>query len=169
MLRTAIAVLLVLATTGVQSFGDPVVSDSSTIAQSENNDPDDAYRLGMKYGLGSDGLDRDDAKALHLLKQARQQGHVKATYALAWLYLDGRGTPADPAEAAILFAIAANQGDTESQYMLAMLYAQGRGVVKDSVISLQWLSKAATGGHQEARKILSNLFQPPPAEPSEKK
>ncbi len=174
--RTLVLLLLpVLATLGVPGCGSAAVSDkASTTVQQEHidpkhQDPETAYRQGMRYGLGSDSVARDDAKAFHWLRQAAQQGHLKATYALAWLYLDGRGTAADPAEAARLFAAAAQRGDAESQYMLALLYAQGRGVAKDSVASVQWLQKAADNGHQEATRILRNLFQSPPAGPDEKK
>lgn len=174
--RTLILLLLsVLATPGIQGCGSLVVSDKvSTTIQDEHIapepiDPETAYRQGMRYGLGSDGIGRDETKAFHWLRQAAQQGHLKATHALAWLYLDGRGTPADPAEAAKLFTTAAQRGDAESQYILALLYAQGRGVAKDSATSMQWLQKAASRGHQGAKRMLSGLFQPPTAEPHEKK
>ena len=167
--------LPVLATLGIQGCGSPVVSDKvSTTIQDERVDPklidpETAYRQGMRYGLGSDGIGRDETEAFRWLRQAAQQGHIKATYALAWLYLDGRGTPADPAEAARLFTTAAQRGDAESQYMLSLLHAQGRGVAKDSVTSLQWLQKAAASGHPEAKRILDNLFRPPGTGPLEKK
>lgn len=174
--RTLVLLLLpVLATPGIQGCGSPVVSGkgSATIQDEYIDpgpiDPETDYRQGMRYGLGSDGIGRDETKAFHRLSRAARQGHIKATYALAWLYLDGRGTPADPAEAATLFTTAARRGDAESQYMLSLLYAQGRGVAKDSSISMQWLQKAARSGHQEAKRVLSSLFQPPTTDPREKK
>ncbi len=174
--RTFVLLLLpVLATLGIQGCGSPVVSDKvSTTIQDERVapkliDPETAYRQGMRYGLGSDGIGRDETEAFRWLRQAAQQGHIKATYALAWLYLDGRGTPADPAEAVRLFTTAAQRGDAESQYMLSVLYAQGRGVAKNSVTSMQWLQKAAASGHPEAKRILGSLFQPPGTGPDEKK
>ena len=174
--RTFVLLLLpVAATLGIQGCGSPIVSDKvSTSMQDERiapkpMDPDSAYRQGMRYGLGSDGIARDETAAFHWLRQAAQQGHIKATYALAWLYLDGRGTLADPAEAARLFTTGAQRGDAESQYMLSVLYAQGRGVAKNSVTSLQWLQKAAGGGHPQAKRILGGLFQPPGIAPHEKK
>lgn len=164
-----------MATSGIQGCSSLAVSDeaSTTIQDQridpEPVDPETSYRQGTQYGLGSDGIGRDEAKAFHWLRQAAQQGHLKATYALAWLYLDGRGTPADPAEAARLFTTAARRGDAESQYMLALLYAQGRGVAKDSATSMQWLQKAAGSGHPEATRVLRSLFQSPTAEPREQK
>lgn len=124
-------------------------------------DPETLYQQGMNYGLARDGKERDDEKAFLLLRRAAQRGHLQATYALAWVYLDGRGTPPNPEQAARLFTEAAQKEHADSQYMLSVLYVQGRGLPKDSAASIHWLQKAAANGHKEAQNILDKLsFSP---------
>jgi TPR repeat protein len=128
-----------------------IVNDQTTSAQT---DPEAAYQHGMQYGLAKEP---DNEKAFLLLRRAAQQGHLQATYALAWLYLDGRGTPRNPEQAAKLFTVAAHKGHADSQYMLSVLYAQGRGLPIDKAASFYWLQQSAMNGQPEAKKSLGTV------------
>ena len=165
---SVLLLLLVLATPIIQGCGGTLPSTLQS-ENLENMDAEAAYQLGMKYGIGGDGLERDDAKAFDLIRKAAQKGHLKATYALGWIYLDGRGTPAEPVSAAGFFTAAAEQGDADSQYMLFVLYSQGRGVEKDTNVAFQWLNKAIANGHPEAKRTFGSMFRSTPMETPEKK
>lgn len=149
--------LVLLTSIAFQGCSSPtrIINDQSSTL---TINPETIYQQGMKYSLGKN---RDDAKAFLFLRRAAQQGHLQATYALAWIYLDGRGTPPNPEQAAKLFTSAAKKGNANSQYMLSTLYAQGRGLPRDGAASIYWLQQAAQNGQQEAKKSLGNILLPP--------
>ncbi|HCK78796.1 MAG TPA: hypothetical protein DHW34_02140, partial [Actinobacteria bacterium] len=86
------------------------------------------FTLARMYREG-DGVDRDNALALHWLTEAAKRDHPAAQMALARLYLDGTaGTQRDMDSAARWLDRAAHLGNAEAQYELATLTREGVSV-----------------------------------------
>jgi soluble lytic murein transglycosylase-like protein len=71
----------------------------------------------------AEGVARDYAHALELYCSAARQGHADATYAIAWMYLNGRGVPHDDRVAAGWLKLAAERGNIYAPQMLHRLGA----------------------------------------------
>ena len=66
--------------------------------------PEDQYRLARSLAVGR-GVERDEAAAVALYRQAATQGHAAAQYNLALMLNDGQGAPRDEAAAVALFLV----------------------------------------------------------------
>ncbi|MBE1236332.1 sel1 repeat family protein [Phaeovibrio sulfidiphilus] len=106
-------------------------------------DPEGSYLLGLQYMTG-DGVARDTAKGLSLLRKASKKGNPFAPYALGGAYFYGSGVKRDLAEAARWYETGARRGDYRAGHMLGRLYSQGLGVEQDPIRGFAWCS---TGAH----------------------
>ena len=106
------------------------------------------HALAYRHEHG-DGVDQDDAQALHWLQLAAEGGR---TVGLAVLHDLGQGVPQDFAEAARLFRLAAEQGHARGQLHLADAYHHGEGVTKNP--------DAAEQGNGIARIFLKYRYPP---------
>ena len=101
---------------------------------------------GVFYENG-EGVDQDYAAAAALYRQAAEQDHMLAQYALAMMYRRGIGVPQDFAEARRWLRLVAERGYAVAQVNLAFLYRDGLGVEQDLDEALRWFRKAAARGH----------------------
>ena len=85
------------------------------------------------------------------MRQAADQGFVRAQFNLGLSYDGGIGVAREAAEAARWFTRAAVQGDPGAQQSLGVMYANGDGVPQDLVLAHTWLSLAAAGTTGDAR------------------
>ena len=85
----------------------------------------------------------DYATAMTEFKQLAEQGDVKATYYVGFLYRQGYGVPVDHAEAARWFLRGAAKGDPQSQYYLGKMAEKGQGVEQDLATAYMWFSLSA--------------------------
>lgn len=109
---------------------------------------------------GKTAYDRGDyVVALHLWRQAAEQGNTEAQFKLGALYEQGCGVPQDDAMAAQWYRKAAQQGDARAQFRLGVLYEQGRGVPQDYAVAAQWYYQAAQQGDADAPLSLGVLYE----------
>ena len=83
---------------------------------------------------------------------------VRATAALAWLYLKGVGAPIDEKKAAVLFEKAANMGDAYSQDQFGMMLGQGTGMNAEPEKAFLWIEKAANQQYPVAEYHMAMMY-----------
>ena len=126
--------------TGVAVLAQPVEqSDAPKTAEEQ-------CQLGIRYLLGTDGVDRDVAEAVNWFRKAAEQGHPGGQHELGFRYRYGEGVPQDTKEAVKWFRSAAEQGLAPAQCELGLCYLHGIGVPKDFEKSVEWFRKAAEQG-----------------------
>ena len=110
--------------------------------------------MGMMYVSGQDGVTKDQAEGVRLLKIAAAGGQADAAGVLAVLMgADTYGIRDDAA--AFAYALqAARGGDLQGEVVLAKLYYFGQGTAKDLVESARWFKAAAAQGDQESINAL---------------
>jgi hypothetical protein len=82
--------------------------------------PDQSFAEGRRAEFG-DGVERDAARAMQLYCEAADQGHGGAALAIAWMYLNGRGTGRDDEAAARWLATASRRGVPQAARLLERL------------------------------------------------
>jgi len=96
------------------------------------------------------GISYDEEEALRLYKEAAEQGHAKAQYRVAFIFV----TKKEYGEAVVWLSKSAEQGFANAQYMFSVYYQMGRGVDQDFTKAEMWLRKAAEQGHLMAKRGL---------------
>src|SRR5579863_9453931 len=86
------------------------------------SDPAAVFAEAQRYE-NAEGVKRDYARALELYCEAARQGHAEATYAIAWMFLNGRGVPHNDAIGAGWLRLAAERGHAYAPHMLQRLGA----------------------------------------------
>jgi TPR repeat protein len=108
--------------------------------------------LGGLYGNGM-GVERDQAEALQLWRDAARRGHAPAQYWLARAYEHaGEHDRAFP-----WMRRAALQGWPAAQYHLSMMYQGGDGTAQDLDEALIWLRRSAAQGYLFAERQLQGM------------
>lgn len=107
------------AVTRVDEVADPEMKARiAALEELAANDPQAAYDLGMRYFRG-DEIDRNSYQAIQWLRQAADQGDVRAQLALGRLYMTGyEEMGVDLIEADRWLSMAAAQGDSEAAALL---------------------------------------------------
>ena len=127
---------------------------------------DTEYTLALA-DLRGDGVPKDTAKALELLKQSAARGNQFAQYRLGKLLLQGENVPRDVNAAMRWLTAAADQGNQYAQYALGKLYLLGKEIPKDRGSAIKWFQLAADQGNEYAQYFLEHmndrLGQPPVA------
>lgn len=90
------------------------------------------YSLALTYFKGQ-GIYKNEAEGLRLLRLASDQGYAPAQSSLGLRYLDGNGVGKDEAEAVRLFRLGVDQGNKLAQYYLGLCYFEGIGVERNYV------------------------------------
>ena len=119
------------------------------------------FELAMRHIYG-DGVPEDNELALQLLTQARDTGHVEATYNLGICYHHGFGTGVDLAKAYELYLESANGGYGKGMELIGRFYNQGIYVKRERAQAEYWLRKAMESSDpdpvEEAEKELARVF-----------
>ncbi|MCL2012064.1 MAG: SEL1-like repeat protein [Cystobacterineae bacterium] len=142
------------------------------------------YRLGLMYFWGTE-LIRDEAEALrwlrkaaeaehreaqrflpkvearNQLREAAEQGDVKAQFHLGVSYSQGIDGARDEAEGLIWHRRAAKQGHIEAQRVWGLKYFEPERPQKDKAEPLKWLKAAAEQGDAEAQQTLRWMYFEP--------
>lgn len=125
----------------------------------EQGNADAAYKLGMLYDTGVDGVEQDAAEAAQWYLQAAQKGHLHAQHNLAVAYASGDGVEMDISKALVWWKRAAQTGNSDSQYNLGIVYAMGvHGVKKNLDKAKKWWRKAAMKGDPMAQYNLGTIY-----------
>lgn len=106
---------------------------------------DAVYSLAFLYRNGQ-GVEKDEARATQLLKQAADEHHLPGMIDYAISLFNGRGAAADETGAAAYLIRAAWRNAPVAQNRLARMYAAGRGVKLDLVEAMKWHVLARANG-----------------------
>lgn len=109
--------------------------------------------------LQGNGVPKDEAKALALLKEAAEAGSIAATGMVGRMYFKGMGTKADPARGALYWHVAALLGSRPAKLDYGLARINGEGVVKDEADGLVWINNAAAHGDTGAHEVLGELYE----------
>ena len=117
------------------------------------------FQVGSRIYEGRDGFPKDWDLAREWLLEAAEKDHHGAQFAVAAIYLFGRGVTADPRAAFRWYERLALSGDPGGQFALAMAYSKGIGVAIDWTKAAEWLAKAAQQGRPLAQLRLGELYE----------
>lgn len=132
---------------------------AEVIQAAERGDAVAENTLGIKYAEGSDGLPRDETKALDWYRKAALQGNAKAETNLGDMYLFGRGgLDKNPLIALSWYLKAADQQWPDAQYRLGYMYEVGLGTGKNLQRAVELYRSAATAGYADAQNVLGVLY-----------
>lgn len=113
-------------------------------------------RLAKMYIAGEGGLEKSDAKARTLMKEAAEAGDAIAQNAWGlWCDEGKHGVPVDDREAVKWYRKSAEKGNVSGQYNLGLMLKKGEGCAKDLREALSWFEKAAANGHDDAPSEVS--------------
>jgi TPR repeat protein len=118
------------------------------------NDPLSMDMLGMMYVSGANGVERNPAEGVRLLKAAAAAGKADAAGVLAILISADDFGMRDDAAAFAYAQQAARGGDKQGQVVLAKFYYFGQGTDKNIVEAARWFTAAAAQGDQESMEAL---------------
>jgi len=102
-------------------------------------------------------------KAIPLLEDAAELGHLQAICDLGNAYYLGRGVMQNYELAVAQYQKAARRGYAEAQYMLGVCYRAGQGVPQDYAQAYAWFNLASAQLHplaSQARQQLVNSLTP---------
>ena len=102
--------------------------------------------LGLMYSSGRGGLQRNDAEAVRLFRQAADKGNAAGMFHLGLAYARGQGVAHDDAESDRWYRKAADAGDVAAMHNLGDVYDKGRGVPKNARLAAEWVFKALSRG-----------------------
>ena len=108
--------------------------------------------------LKGDGVARDEARAVEVLKEAAELGYADAQFRLGECYGGGHGVEQDDAEAVKWYRKAAEQGHADAQNKLGECCYLGNGTEQDYAEAVKWLRKAAEQGHADAQHNLGACY-----------
>jgi hypothetical protein len=116
--------------------GDATARDR-LVLHAQRGDASAQFYLALLYKEGQ-GVAKDEARYVALLRQAGEQDHPGAQSRLIGIYEEGTGVPRDPMQAAQWARRAAEQGELAGQLALVKDYYFGRGVARSYVEAIKW-------------------------------
>lgn len=126
------------------------------------------YRQARLYLFGSNDVERDFEKALHLFLREAQSGNALAMYDLGRMYADGLGMDADAEQSAEWYGKAfrafcalepkGSKQTTYLQYRIGKMYDAGLGTQQNYAKAAQWYEKAVAADHKCAEYSLAGLY-----------
>jgi len=126
-----------------------------------------ATNLRLHHNLYESG---DFKGAFRLFKQAAEKGDRISQYRVAYMYLDGLGTPRNNFEALKWFRVAAARGNAKAQDQLAVMLLKGQGTPRDVDGAIKFFRLAAEKGVVSAQVSLARIYDKngrAPANPEE--
>jgi len=135
---------------GQLPWGDE--GDSTVVPWGENS-LDDQFERSIKIFTG-DGVEKDLAKAVKLLRKTAEQGHRKAQYVLGNVYLKGEGVEKSQYTAIDWYERSAKQdfGPAQSKLGILLMDMKAYGEAKP------WLLKAAYNWETDAQFALGMMY-----------
>ena len=120
-------------------------------------DPEAQFKLGAAYQKG-EGVEEDQAQAIHWFRLSAEQGHAGAQSNLGVIYHRGEGVEQDNEQAIHWFRLAAEQGNAVGQNNLGVSYYLGEGVEQDYEQAVHWTRLAAEQGLAQAQSALGSSY-----------
>jgi eukaryotic-like serine/threonine-protein kinase len=145
--------------TPAAAAADAPANLAEVIQAAERGDAVAENTLGIKYAEGTDGLPRDETKALDWYRKAALQGNAKAETNLGDMYLFGRGGLDKNSLIALSWYLkAADQQWPDAQYRLGYMYEVGLGTGKNVQRAVELYRSAASAGYADAQNVLGVLY-----------
>ena len=123
----------------------------------EITDPDEQFKLGLKYYTGRD-VKKDFSKAFKLFKKSADQGNVQAMFKVGSMYEDGEGVGQNNRLAYEYFSKSAEKENPQGQFRLGNMYYEGKGVEKSLLMAFKCFLKSAKQGHSEAQCKVADMY-----------
>ncbi|MBL9138687.1 MAG: sel1 repeat family protein, partial [Verrucomicrobiales bacterium] len=134
-------------------------SNSALQIAAKNGDAEAQLKLGRMYRDGTDGLEKDLAKACEWWLKAALQGNAAAQGQLGRAYMRGLGVSADSTEAVKWFREGARNGDPWAQLFLGDAYEFGHGPLKkDQQLAVTWWTKSMMKGIPRAQMLVGRAY-----------
>lgn len=166
--QSLIVMLLVLDATTVWA-GEPTTGALLEIqAAAERGEGDGRFQLARAY-LHGNGVPKNPAKSLELMRVAAEQGHADAIGGIGYFYSNGITVEKNESEAASWFRKGAEKGSAKAQLNLANLLLAGKenglpdGAAAKSpeemrAEGLQWLTKSANQDLPDATLVYGSVL-----------
>ena len=103
------------------------------------------------------GTEIDFEQAAHWYLQAAEQDHLKASYNLGHLYLEGTGVPKNAGKAVRYWRQAAELNYPPAQYNMGRAYHMGIGVTANNQRARTWFKRAAKQGDPRSQEVLTTF------------
>ena len=116
---------------------------------SDGGDLDMTFNLSIMYRDGN-GVPKDMAKSVSLLRKGAEAGHAVSMFNLANYYTRGDGVPRDERTALSWYTKAADKGHPGAMYNLCLSYANGYGTARNMARAGEYLRRAAEAGYPYA-------------------
>jgi len=120
----------------------------------DSDDPDAINRLAVRYANG-DGVQRDDRRAVELLRIAAEKGNAEAQNNLGFMYTKGRGVEQSDAKAIEWYSRAAAQGHTGAKQNLYVMSPEGQ-------VAQRKEAEAVAEAYREMGRIMQDLQKTKP-------
>lgn len=134
-------------------------SETPASARKTNTSAADAdVNLAVRLFDG-DGVPRDPARAVELVRPHAEAGHAEAQFLLGLAYGSGRGVTKDRAIAVSWYRRAAAQNQAHAQFLLGLALLRGDGTARDPRESGEWFGKSARHGHAGAQYQLAIAYE----------
>ncbi|HRR06427.1 MAG TPA: tetratricopeptide repeat protein [Victivallales bacterium] len=117
---------------------------------SQNENPDELFKLANQFYFGKNGKNKDYKKAFEYYQKAAYLGHKKAAFNLGICYETGKGTEINPVAAFKCYEEAASAGIKEAKYNLAIsltygVYDQnGNEIIKPDILQAEKILEELT-------------------------
>lgn len=121
-------------------------------------DADAQAILSRMYFFGEGRLEKDEAKAMELLKSASDKGSAYAQNRLAFHYFSEKSSGISPEEIFRLTSLASTQGHLVAQHSLAVMYLNGYGCRKNESEAFRILKSASDQGYALAQYNVAVMY-----------
>ena len=108
--------------------------------------------------MDGDGVPRDPARAVELVRPHAEAGHAEAQFLLGLAYGSGQGVEKDRATAVGWYRRAAAQDQAHAQLLLGLALLRGDGADKDTSQATEWFGKSARHGNAGAQYQLAIAY-----------
>ena len=108
--------------------------------------------------IDGDGVPRDPARAVELVRPHAEAGHAEAQFLLGLAYGSGEGIEKDRAIAVTWYRRAAAQNQAHAQFLLGLALLRGDGTSKDISEAIGWFEKSAQNGIAGAQYQLAIAY-----------
>ena len=120
------------------------------IAAHNNGNYEATYYLSLFYENGY-GVERDEKRAVSLVREAAENDYAPAQNRLAAFYASGNGVDQSDELMFEWFKRAAENGDADGQYNVGICYFYGRGTEQNEAEAAEWFQNAAVNGSTPAQ------------------
>jgi TPR repeat protein len=132
----------------------PAKKSSTPVSTAADADVALAVRL-----MEGDGVPRDPARAVELVRPHAEAGHAEAQFLLGLAYGNGQGVEKDRDTAISWYRRAAAQDQAHAQFLLGLASLRGDGTEKDPNKAAEWFGKSARNGNAGAQYHLAVAYE----------